>query len=86
MPDYVRSVPRLQPYRGSAGRLVGNAYIPLGMNSVCSLPAPKGRPREFDVDEALGKALLVFWRNGYEAASMAELTGAAWVDVCALPG
>lgn len=46
------------------------------MNSVCSLPAPKGRPREFDVDEALGKALLVFWRNGYEAASMAELTGA----------
>lgn len=46
------------------------------MDSVCSAPAPKGRPREFDVDDALGQALLVFWRNGYEAASMAELTGA----------
>lgn len=46
------------------------------MNSVCSLPATKGRPREFDLDEALAAALLVFWRNGYEAASMTELTSA----------
>lgn len=36
----------------------------------------RGRPPTFNHDEALEKALEVFWQHGYEGASMAELTAA----------
>jgi len=46
----------------------------------------KGRPRQFDIDEALEQALRVFWRRGFLGASLAELTEATGLSKPSLYG
>jgi AcrR family transcriptional regulator len=48
------------------------------------LPKRAGRPRSFDEDEALDRAMDVFWRKGFEGASLNDLTAAMEIQPASL--
>jgi len=43
-----------------------------------------GRPREFDRDAALATAMMLFWRQGFEGVSIAQLTAAIGIAPASL--
>lgn len=43
-------------------------------------PRPRGRPRAFDRDDVLDRAVTTFWARGYRGASVDDLTGSMGIN------
>lgn len=46
--------------------------------------AERGRPRSFDRDDALHRAMMLFWEKGFQGTSMSELTAAMGINAPSL--
>ncbi len=47
-----------------------------GMEHYISRPSPRGRPRSFDIDAAIERAMDVFWSSGYHGTTLPDLLAA----------
>jgi AcrR family transcriptional regulator len=52
--------------------------------AVTKLPKRTGRPRGFNYDEALDRAMHVFWRKSFEGTSLNDLTAAMGIQPASL--
>jgi AcrR family transcriptional regulator len=52
--------------------------------AVTKVPKHAGRPRGFNYDKALDRAMHVFWRKGFEGTSLNDLTAAMGVQPASL--
>ncbi len=55
-----------------------NTYVLISMKT--KLARPLGRPRTFDRDEVLDRAVTTFWAKGYSGASLDDLTASMGIN------